>query len=124
MPFSILSGAARMFSAASEHRSRRVSVRNALRWAGLAVLAVLLPAGMPLAAQTVQFTGAVNTLSNQFGSPAGVAVDQYGNVFVTDNLFNGVGEILAVNGSIPGINSTTVGIGSGFNRPGGVAVDQ
>ncbi len=69
MPFSIFSRAARMFSAISEHRSRRVAVRNALRLAGLAVLAVLLLAGMPLAAQTVQFTGALTIVGSGFDTP-------------------------------------------------------
>ena len=69
IPFSIFSRAARMFSAISEHRSRRVVGRNALRLAGLAVLAVLLPAGMPLAAQTVQFTGALTIVGKRIQHP-------------------------------------------------------
>ena len=118
MPFSIFSRAAHMFSAASEHRFRRVVVRNALRLAGLAVLAVLLLAGMPLAAQTVQFTGALTIVGSGFYLPDGVAVDASGNVYVADEGNGAVKEILAASGY------TTVNtLASGLVGLQGVAVD-
>ena len=60
--------------------------------------------------------------ANGFSSPAGVAVDGNGNVYVADGGGGLVGEILAVNGSIPASPTTRV-LASGFGYPQGVAVD-
>jgi len=57
--------------------------------------------------------------SNQ---PTGIAVDNSGNVFITDNTQNTVSEIHAVNGSVPSSPSITI-LSSGFNTPLGLAVD-
>jgi DNA-binding beta-propeller fold protein YncE len=75
-----------------------------------------------LDAQLAHFSGAVRPLGSGFTSPAGVAVDGSGNVFVADFGSNTVKEILAVNGSIPASPAINT-LGSGFNEPQGVAVD-
>ncbi|MGB9291346.1 MAG: choice-of-anchor D domain-containing protein, partial [Terracidiphilus sp.] len=92
-----------------------------MRLAAVAVLALPLLAGMPLAAQTVQFAGAVATLAvadGGFNKPSDVAVDQYGNVFVADEGNNAVKEILAAGGY-----TTVTTLTSGLQAPMGVAVD-
>ena len=101
----------------SGRRSRRVAARNALRLAALAMMAVPLLAGMPLAAQTAQFTGAVATLAvpgGGFVKPFGVAVDQYGNLIVADSGNEAVKEILAAGGY-----TTVKTLGSGITEPPG-----
>jgi len=57
-----------------------------------------------------------------FNSPAGVAVDASGNVFVADAGLNKIRKILAVNGVIPA-NPTVVTLASDSKAPKGVAVD-
>jgi sugar lactone lactonase YvrE len=58
------------------------------------------------------------SLGSGFSSPASVAVDVSGNVFVADSFNNAVKKILAVGGW------TTVNtVGSGFSYPNGVALD-
>jgi large repetitive protein len=76
----------------------------------------------------------VKTLASGFIAPNGVAVDGKGDVFVATlgsvdgpgappSEDGGVYEIVAVNGSIPATSPTVLTLGSGFNGPGGVAVD-
>jgi DNA-binding beta-propeller fold protein YncE len=61
---------------------------------------------------------AVKTVSSDFNTPYGVALDGRGNIFIADFGKNAVNEILAVGGY------TTINtLGSGFNYPTGVAVD-
>jgi len=64
----------------------------------------------------------VNTLDGS-SSPLGVAVDGSGNLFATDSFANTVSELLAVGGSVPSTDPTTLTLASGFNNPIGVAVD-
>ncbi len=64
---------------------------------------------------------AQTTLSSDFESPYGVAVDASSNLYITDFTYNGVYEILAVNGSIPA-NPTVRGVAT-IGSPYGVAVD-
>jgi len=79
------------------------------------------PAGVVSASSTV------NTIGSGFSSPAGVAVDAIGDVFVADFGHNAVKEIVGgSNGNPAGVvssSSTVNTIGSGFNSPTGVAVD-
>jgi len=65
---------------------------------------------------------AIVILGGGFSQPTGIAVDNSGNVFVTDNTQNTVSEIHAVNGSVPSSPSITT-LSSGFNTPLGLAVD-
>ena len=83
------------------------------------LLATLLAASpAALHAQTVAFSGAIQTVGSGFKFPTGVAVDSSGNVFVADTDNNAVKEIVAAGGY------TTINIlGSGFFEPTGVAVD-
>jgi DNA-binding beta-propeller fold protein YncE len=88
-----------------------------------AVLVVLLcGAGSIASAQTAYFSGAQTTLGSGFNLPAGVAVDNSGNVYVADSGLHAVYEIVAVNGSIP--TSPTIRTLSDFTDPAGVAVDS
>jgi streptogramin lyase len=84
-----------------------MNIRN--RW----VLALAL-----CAAATAAEAATIVTLGSGFNSPAGVAVDGRGNVFVADADNNAVKEILA-----PGYTTVNT-LGSGFNSPRGVAVDS
>ena len=63
--------------------------------------------------------GILTTLGGGFSSPAGVAVDGSGNVFVADTVNNAVKEIPFNCLS----SSCTKTLGSGFSDPEGVAVD-
>ena len=83
-----------------------MNIRN--RW----VLALAL-----CAAATAAEAATIVTLGSGFNSPAGVAVDGRGNVFVADADNNAVKEILA-----PGYTTVNT-LGGGFSRPIGVAVD-
>jgi sugar lactone lactonase YvrE len=65
----------------------------------------------------------VKTLTSQFVSPAGIAVDGSGNVYVLDASNNTVNEIFAVNGSIPAVPTITT-LASGFKQLNGIAVDN
>jgi len=57
-----------------------------------------------------------------FGEPVGVAVDGSGDVFVVDDSYNAVYEIVASSGVVTS-GSTVITVGSGFNHPQGLAVD-
>jgi hypothetical protein len=69
-------------------------------------------------AQSAHFSFGEATLGTGFSSPAGVAVDGTGNVYVGDWGNNAVKEILAA-----GAYTTVNTLGAGFNAPYGVAVD-
>ncbi len=64
----------------------------------------------------------IRTLGSGFSSPAGVAVDGSGNVYVADSDNGAVKEIVAVGGVIPAL-PTIKTLGSTFNTPLGVAVE-
>ena len=55
------------------------------------------------------------TVGSGYSQPVGVAVDPFGDVFVSDLKKTTIYEVLA--------NGTTKNVGSGFNTPRGVAVD-
>ena len=84
---------------------------------GLAMFAAQLLAGSA-AAQTVQFSGAQFTLGGGFSTPAGVAMDASGNVFVADAGNNLVKEIPAGCAS----SGCVIPLGGGFSAPSAVAV--
>jgi large repetitive protein len=79
------------------------------------------------ASGTVNSNSTVNTVGSGFIDPAGVAVDEVGNVFVADGLGNKVREIIAGTGGAASgkvnSSSTVITLGNGFTDPGGVAVD-
>jgi sugar lactone lactonase YvrE len=95
---------------------------SVLRHCPVLLLAFSLPAGY---AQTASFNGALKTLlsPNSQYSIAGAAVDAAGNVFFVDLHQGLLVEMVAVNGSIPAQNPTIQTLASGFNQPGGVALD-
>ena len=67
-------------------------------------------------------TSIVNTLATGFSEPMRVAVDEQGNVFVSDLATNLVYEIVA--GTTGPVDvSTLPTVGSGFSSPSGLAVD-
>jgi len=72
---------------------------------------------------TVPASPTVRQLGSGLFYPMGVAVDQSGDVFVSDSSHSLVKELLAVNGSIPA-SPTIVTLGSGFSGPRGIAVDS
>jgi len=74
----------------------------------------LTPASTGVAAPG--YSGSPVTLGSGFKSPAGVAYDAAGNVYVADETNNAVYKIPAAGG-------TPVAIGSGFSSPLGVALD-
>ena len=112
---------------ASTRISSRLSGMKALRVAGMAAVAVCLLAAMPLAAQTVHFSGPGSPLGSGFSGPFAVALDGNGNVFVADFYNNAVKEIVAgTGGAAAGTvnsSSTVNTLGSGFSYPTGVALD-
>jgi len=82
--------------------------------------AAITPLAPTITAGTVAAAGYSTTpvtVASGFGSPASVAVDIAGNVYVADK-GNGLVE------KIPFGCGTPVSIGSGFSTPSGVAVDQ
>jgi uncharacterized membrane protein len=66
--------------------------------------------------------GVQSVLGRGFNFPAGVAVDNSGDLFVADFNNSAVKEILAVNGSIPASPTIRI-IGGGFLNPASVAID-
>jgi sugar lactone lactonase YvrE len=64
----------------------------------------------------------VRQLGNGLSYPNTIAVDQYGNVFVSDSDHNLIKEFVAVDGSVPA-SPTILTLGSGFSDPRGIAVD-
>jgi len=93
-----------------------------LSWIALILFTALCGFVPSAQAQLAHFNSATRPLGSGFSSPAGVAVDASGNVFVADFTSSTVKEIVAVNGSIPE-SPTIITLGSGFNEPEGVAVD-
>ena len=80
------------------------------------------------AAGTVNSSSTVNTVHTGFVSATGVAVDGYGDVFVADDGYNAVYEILAnpcncPAGTLDWTTSTVNAVGGVFNSPVGVAAD-
>jgi sugar lactone lactonase YvrE len=73
-----------------------------------------------LHAQSVTFAGV--QIGSGYRSPYGVAVDAFGNVYVSDSASKQVTEVVAVNGVISN-SSTIVTLGSGFSNPTGLALD-
>jgi sugar lactone lactonase YvrE len=75
----------------------------------------------------VSSTSTVNTVGSGFIRPEGVALDSSGNVFVSDWVNGTVKEIVAgTGGAAKGTvssASTVMVVGSGFNKPEGLAVD-
>jgi sugar lactone lactonase YvrE len=57
-----------------------------------------------------------------FLTPNGVAVDSFGNVYVSDNTSTSIEELLAVDGSVPS-HPDFIKLGDNFAFPQGVAVD-
>jgi len=79
-----------------------------LRGAGVVLISVFILFVVPAAlagpsAPSVTFLGAPSSLNTgtTFQTPAGVAVDAMGDVFVVDSTNGSISEILAVNGVIP-----------------------
>lgn len=72
--------------------------------------------------------GTTTAVGSGFSQPYGVAVDKNGDVFVADYGNNAVKEIIAgTGGAAPGTvnnSSTIVTVGSGFNHPQCVTVDE
>ena len=101
---------------------RPVSIHCALVTLTWFVLLALLSGFSPVRAQSVRFTGSPSTVGSGFGFPYGVAVDAKGDVFVADNGYKSVKEIVAVNGQVSS-TSTVVTIKGGFSSPGGLAAD-
>ncbi|MGP8259228.1 MAG: MBG domain-containing protein [Acidobacteriaceae bacterium] len=75
----------------------------------------------------VTSSSTVNTVGSGFNNPEGVAVDSSGNVYVADYSNSAVKEIVAGTGgaAVGTVNSSSTvnTLGSGFNHPGGVAVN-
>ncbi|WP_263366467.1 Ig-like domain repeat protein [Edaphobacter bradus] len=109
-----LGGVARTYTG----RQRRVAGERLFLFAGVWLAAFLGLATATASAQTAHAVGFITVPG--FNSPYSVAMDARGNVFVA--AFDGVKEIVAVNGQISS-TSTVNPIGSGFNGPTGVAVD-
>jgi sugar lactone lactonase YvrE len=65
----------------------------------------------------------VRQLGSGLEYPEGLAVDQFGDVFVSDSDHSLVKELVAVNGSVPA-SPLILTLGSGFNDPRGIAVDR
>lgn len=76
----------------------------------------------PLVSYPLGATSPVAVLGSGFNTPAGVAVDASGNLYIADSANNTVSKIVAVGGSIPS-NPTITTLGSGFVFPTAVAVD-
>ena len=111
----ILADASRRVFGGSRKRSKAAAL--------CVVLAVLLcGAARNASAQTAHFSWVQTTIGGGFEMPAGVAVDNSGNVYVADYMNNAIKEIVAVNGSIPA-SPTIRTLGSGFSHPMAVAVD-
>lgn len=75
------------------------------------------------AAQTAQFDGTQRPVALGFYEPEGVAVDQYGNLFVADADTYEISEILAVNGAIPP-NPTIRVLYRDSSNPAKITVDR
>jgi hypothetical protein len=90
----------------------------------LCIVLVLLACGAGNAvAQTAQFDGTQRPVALGFYEPEGVAVDQYGNLFVADADTYLISEILAVNGVIPP-NPTIRALYRDSSNPAKITVDM
>jgi sugar lactone lactonase YvrE len=106
--------------------SVNVSLRSVCKSAAsLLIYCVMsLLAGSRIAsAQSAQFDGTVRPVLSGLYQPIGVAVDQYGDLFVADTDTFQIIEVMAVNGSIPA-NPTTRQIYRDSVNPQSIAVDQ
>lgn len=86
-------------------------------------LALLLLGKQHAVAQTIHFDGTQRPVAQGFYEPEGVAVDQYGNLFVADADTFLISEILAVNGQIPP-NPTVRALYRDSSNPEKIAVDR
>ena len=110
--------AAVAFAGADSRWSRRQLRRRLLRWTAPALL-VVLGCGMSWATFSLTFQGLVQTLNTggsiALNSPAGIAVDAAGDVFVTDTNNNrivevtvqGVASVLTITGLSPSLSFPT-----------------
>ncbi len=83
---------------------------------GGVALATTELSGLGVGAGLTVDPGAVNVFGSGTTAPAGVAIDNQGNLFIADSSQNAVLEI-------PSGSSTPVTLGSGLQAPTGVAVD-
>ena len=119
MTFPLASRVARLFSAICKPLTRWVAPLDALRLAGVAVLALPLLGGMPLAAQTAHYVSGWNGIGTGLNNPTGVAIDTAGNVYIADQNTNTLYKETLSGGSY-----TQSIISSGFQRAYSVAVDS
>ena len=96
-----------------------------LRMAAAAFLASVCAAwSVPTASAQISFAGAQVTLSTSFISPAGIALDASGNLFVSDSNANTITELLAADGyATANILASSYTANGGFSTPTGIAVD-
>jgi sugar lactone lactonase YvrE len=87
------------------------------------VQALLVCGGGNAVAQTAQFDGTQRPVALGFYEPEGVAVDQYGNLFVADADTYLISEIRAVNGVIPP-NPTIRSLYRDSSNPAKITVDM
>ncbi len=117
MSFPVVCGVACLFSAFSI--SSQLAGKKALRLAGVAVLALPLLSGLPLAAQTAHFVSGWNGIGTGLSNPTGVAIDSAGNVYIADQNTNKLYKETLSGGSY-----TQSIVSSGFSRAYSVAVDS
>ncbi len=96
-----------------------------LKMAAAAFLAGACAAwSVPTASAQITFAGAQVTLSTSFTSPAGIALDASGNLFVSDSNANTITELLAADGyTTANILAGSYTANGGFSTPTGIAVD-
>jgi sugar lactone lactonase YvrE len=85
----------------------------------LAVFLLALCASLQAQTPAVHFSGAQSSFGNPATYPFGLAVDKSGNIFVTDNDYDGAYEIPFSNGTY----GQSVSLGT-FQQPWGIAVDE
>ena len=98
--------------------TRRHPILPWIQFPPLAVLILFLSLQTPAGAQAVRLPSQPVLVATGLTTPAGIATDPRGNVYVTD--FSGGGAIKMWNASTM---QTTTLISSGLNHPEGVAVD-
>jgi sugar lactone lactonase YvrE len=89
-----------------------------LSWLLAAACLLALGAALHAQAPAAHFSGAQSSLPNPATYPYGVAVDSSGNIFVADNDYGGVTELLQSGG----VYRESVSLGP-FQQPWGIAVD-
>jgi streptogramin lyase len=99
------------------------AVKRCRRIALCGVLGLLVYGTCNAVAQMGQFDGTQRPVALGFYEPEGVAVDQYGNLFVADADTLAISEILAVNGSIPA-NPTVRILYRDSSNPTKITVDR